>query len=202
MESPRRPPTNGTLLSADACAICGLRHSLQPRVASAIADLCAAKDRRRALAIKAGRQDKLVLGDLDAVADWGYAPDYVEAMMRMLALNVPDDFVIATGVPRTVRQFAETAFDLVGLDWQSHVEVAPNLFPGEAALWLAAREPIGRHRLEALRLICRLGPNPRPGRGGQEDAYMKQDHGVVTGGAVPVETAVRPAISGRHEYTK
>jgi GDPmannose 4,6-dehydratase len=80
---------------------------------------------RGAVAIRSERQTKLVLGDLDAVVDWGYAPDYIDAMTRMLALDVPDDFVIATGEPHTVRQFVETAFSLVGLDWKPHVEVAP-----------------------------------------------------------------------------
>ncbi len=82
---------------------------------------------RGAVAIKRGLQSKIVLGDLDAVSDWGYALDYLDAMTRILELDQPDDFVIATGEPRTVRQFVETAFELVGLDWKSHVEVAPNL---------------------------------------------------------------------------
>ena len=82
---------------------------------------------RGAVAIKRGLQSKIVLGDLDAVSDWGYALDYLDAMTRILELDQPDDFVIATGEPRTVRQFVETAFDLVGLDWKSHVEVAPHL---------------------------------------------------------------------------
>ena len=82
---------------------------------------------RGAVAIKQGRQSKLVLGDLDAVVDWGYAPDYIEAMVRILELSEPDDFIIATGEPHTVRQFVEEAFALVGLDWEAHVEVAPNL---------------------------------------------------------------------------
>ncbi len=82
---------------------------------------------RGAVAIKRGLQSKIVLGDLDAVSDWGYAPDYLDAMTRILELDQPDDFVIATGEPHTVRQFVEAAFDLVGLDWKSHVEVAPNL---------------------------------------------------------------------------
>jgi GDPmannose 4,6-dehydratase len=80
-----------------------------------------------AVAIQAGRQSKLVLGDLDATVDWGYAPDYAEAMARMLATAAPEDFVVATGEPHTVRQFAETAFGLLGLDWSAYVEVAAGL---------------------------------------------------------------------------
>jgi GDPmannose 4,6-dehydratase len=82
---------------------------------------------RGAVAVKAERQSTLTLGDLDAVVDWGYAPDYVDAMIRILAANEAEDFVIATGEPHTVREFAETAFGLVGLDWQRHVEVAQGI---------------------------------------------------------------------------
>ncbi|MEE1665808.1 GDP-mannose 4,6-dehydratase [Streptomyces sp. NPDC003631] len=75
--------------------------------------------------IKAGLQDRLYLGNLDAVRDWGYAPDYVEAMWRMLQHDEPTDYVVATGVPATVRQFVETAFAHVGLDWSEHVRYDP-----------------------------------------------------------------------------
>lgn len=82
---------------------------------------------RAAVAIRAGRQSKLTLGDLDATVDWGYAPDYVDAMLRMLAMREADDLVIATGQPHTVREFTEIAFGLVGLDWKQYVEVASGL---------------------------------------------------------------------------
>jgi GDPmannose 4,6-dehydratase len=72
--------------------------------------------------VKRGRSNKIVLGDLDASADWGYAPDYVEAMHRMLQLEAADDFVLATGIAHTVRDFASVAFDSVGLDYAAHVE--------------------------------------------------------------------------------
>lgn len=71
--------------------------------------------------IKAGREQHLYLGNLDAVRDWGYAPEYVEGMWRMLQADEPDDFVLATGDDCTVRQFLETAFDHAGLDWREHV---------------------------------------------------------------------------------
>ncbi|WP_406425760.1 GDP-mannose 4,6-dehydratase [Streptomyces sp. NBC_01589] len=75
--------------------------------------------------IKAGLQDRLYLGNLDAVRDWGYAPEYVEAMWRMLQHHEPTDYVVATGVPATVRQFVETAFSHAGLDWNEHVRYDP-----------------------------------------------------------------------------
>jgi GDPmannose 4,6-dehydratase len=78
--------------------------------------------------IKAGMQDKLYLGNLDASRDWGYAPEYVEAMWMILQQDEPEDFVIATGEAHTVREFVELAFDRVGLDWQRHVEIDPAYF--------------------------------------------------------------------------
>ena len=78
--------------------------------------------------IKAGMQDKLYLGNLDAKRDWGYAPEYVEAMWMMVQHAEPLDLVIATGETHTVREFAQLAFDHAGLDWERHVEVDPNYF--------------------------------------------------------------------------
>ena len=78
--------------------------------------------------IKAGMQDKLYLGNLHASRDWGYAPEYVEAMWMILQQDEPEDFVIATGEAHTVREFVELAFDRVGLDWQRHVEIDPGYF--------------------------------------------------------------------------
>ena len=73
--------------------------------------------------IKAGLQDKLYLGNLEAKRDWGFAPEYVEAMWMMLQQDEADDFVIATGESHTPREFAERAFGRVGLDWEHHVEI-------------------------------------------------------------------------------
>ena len=75
--------------------------------------------------IKAGLQDRLFLGNLDAVRDWGYAPEYVDAMWRMLQRDEPDDYVVATGRPATVREFLETAFAHAGLDWTRYVRYDP-----------------------------------------------------------------------------
>ncbi len=71
--------------------------------------------------IKAGLQTELYLGNLDAVRDWGYAPEYVEGMWRMLQVDEPDDYVLATGQGYTVREFVRIAFERAGLNWQDHV---------------------------------------------------------------------------------
>jgi GDPmannose 4,6-dehydratase len=73
--------------------------------------------------IVSGKADTLRLGNLDSKRDWGHARDYVEAMWMMLQQDQADDYVIATGVMRSVREFAEAAFDTVGLDWQKYVVV-------------------------------------------------------------------------------
>lgn len=90
---------------------------------------------RAAAHIKAGLQDKLYLGNLDAKRDWGYAKEYVEAMWLMLQQDEPDDYVIATGETHSVEQFLEEAFSYAGLDWRKHVEVDPKYYrPAEVDL--------------------------------------------------------------------
>ncbi len=90
---------------------------------------------RAAARIKLGLQDKLFLGNLDASRDWGYAPEYVEAMWLMLQQSEPDDFVIATGRTHTVREFLEAAFKQAELDPEKHVEFDPRyLRPAEVPL--------------------------------------------------------------------
>jgi len=85
--------------------------------------------------IKAGLQDKLYLGNLDAKRDWGYAKEYVEAMWRMLQQDEPDDYVVATGETHSVQEFVEEAFSYVGLDWQDYVEIDPKYYrPSEVEL--------------------------------------------------------------------
>ena len=78
--------------------------------------------------IKAGIQERLYLGNLESTRDWGYAPEYVEGMWRMLQVSEPEDFVLATGVGATVEQFAEAAFRVVGLDHRDYVEVDPSYY--------------------------------------------------------------------------
>ena len=74
------------------------------------------------------RQSKLYLGNLEAKRDWGYSPDYVEAMWQMLQQDVPDDYVIGTGETHAVREFLEEAFAYVSLDWRDYVEIDPRYF--------------------------------------------------------------------------
>ena len=78
--------------------------------------------------IKAGIQERLYLGNLESIRDWGYAPEYVEGMWRMLQVSEPDDFVLATGVGATVEQFAEASFHVAGLDHRDHVEIDPSYY--------------------------------------------------------------------------
>jgi GDPmannose 4,6-dehydratase len=82
--------------------------------------------------IKLGLADELVLGNLDAERDWGFAGDYVDAMWRMLQQEEPQDYVVATGETHSVREFAELAFGHVGLDWERYVKTDPEfLRPAE-----------------------------------------------------------------------
>jgi GDPmannose 4,6-dehydratase len=77
--------------------------------------------------IKLGLQDKLMLGNLEAHRDWGFAGDYVRAMWLMLQQPTPDDYVVATGTAHSVKDLVTVAFSHVGLEWQKHVEIDPNL---------------------------------------------------------------------------
>ena len=87
-----------------------------------------------AAAISLGLQEELVLGDLDARRDWGYAGDYVRAMWLMLQQDQPDDYVIASGEDHSVQELVECAFARVDLDWRHHVRVDPDLQRGRAEL--------------------------------------------------------------------
>ena len=98
--------------------------------------------------IVAGHQDAVYLGNLDAKRDWGYAPDYVKAMWMMLQLPEAMDLVLSTGEQHSVREFAQLAFDLVGLDWEKHVRIDRSyLRPAEVDTLLGdstrARESLG-----------------------------------------------------------
>ena len=83
---------------------------------------------RAATRIKEGLQDKLYLGNLDATRDWGFAGDYIEAMWLMMQEEKPDDYVIATGMTYSVREFLEVVFGLLELDWNDYVEIDPNYY--------------------------------------------------------------------------
>lgn len=102
--------------------------------------------------IKAGLQKKLFLGNLDAKRDWGYAPEFVEAMWLMLQQDKPDDYVIATGETHTVREFLELAFGRADLEWEKYVELDPRyLRPTEVDLLIG----------DASKAKKQLGWNPK-----------------------------------------
>ena len=92
---------------------------------------------RAAAHIKAGLQDKLYLGNLEAKRDWGYAKEYVEAMWLMLQQSEANDYIIATGESHSVKEFLTEAFSYVGLNWQEHVEIDPRYYrPAEVDVLL------------------------------------------------------------------
>lgn len=116
---------------------------------------------RAAASIKLGLQDKLYLGNLDAKRDWGYAPEYVDAMWRMLQQDEADDFVIATGETHSVRELVTEAFMHVGLDWQQYLEVDPRYFrPAEVDLLIGdpskAKKKLGWEPKTTFRDLVRL----------------------------------------------
>jgi GDPmannose 4,6-dehydratase len=78
---------------------------------------------RAVAAIVSGKQEKLFLGNLDSIRDWGYAKEYVESMWLMLQQAKPSDFVVATGIGATIRDFCEQSFSRVNLDWEKYVEI-------------------------------------------------------------------------------
>jgi len=98
--------------------------------------------------IIAGKDKKLYLGNLEAKRDWGYAPDYIEAMWLMLQQDKPCDYVIGTGETHSVKEFLEEVFNYAGLDWKEYVKIDPRYFrPTEVELLLAdsskARKELG-----------------------------------------------------------
>jgi len=121
--------------------------------------------------IAAGSRERLRLGNLDVRRDWGWAPEYVDAMWRMLQQDVADDYVIATGESHGLEDFVRLAFVAVGLDWRDHTEVNPDLLraadirfsSGNAAKARARLGWAARLRLpEVVRLMVaaeRAGPD-------------------------------------------
>mgnify|MGYP002681473839 FL=1 len=83
---------------------------------------------RALAAIRAGQQNALYLGNLDARRDWGYAPEYVEVMWKMLQKDSPADYVIGTGESHSIREFLDEAFGYVGMDWNEYVHIDPRYF--------------------------------------------------------------------------
>jgi GDPmannose 4,6-dehydratase len=105
--------------------------------------ICAAVAR-----IAVGSQDKLRLGNLDIVRDWGWAPDYVEAMWRVLQMEAPDDFIVATGRSNSLKDFTCAAFEAVGLDWRDHVEIDRTLSRPADLHWSGALPDRSSHLLQ------------------------------------------------------
>jgi GDPmannose 4,6-dehydratase len=116
----------------------------------------------RALArIQAGIQEKLYLGNLDAKRDWGYAPDYTDAMWRMLQADEPDDFVVATGEMHSVRDFLNEAGEHLGMDWEKVVEIDPRYYrPAEVDALCGdaskAREKLGWEPTVTFKELVRI----------------------------------------------
>ncbi|MGE4538810.1 MAG: GDP-mannose 4,6-dehydratase [Desulfovibrio sp.] len=122
--------------------------------------------------IAKGSGERLRLGNIDVARDWGYAPQYVEAMWRMLQQDAPEDYVIATGQTITLRDFTAHAFDAVGLDWRDHVDVDPSLFrpsdiavsranPSKAAERLSWRATLGPADVARAMVAHEMG-QPQP----------------------------------------
>lgn len=117
--------------------------------------------------IKRGSAERLKLGRLDISRDWGWAPDYVEAMWRMLQAPTPEDYVIATGHSHTLEEFVEAVFRELGLNWSDHVDVDPQLFrpldivhsngdPGKAAARLGWRPEMSFSQLISKMVAAEL----------------------------------------------
>lgn len=102
---------------------------------------------RGAAAIKLGIEDELILGDLDARRDWGFAGDFVEAMWLMLQQDEPGEYVIATGTSRSVRDLVAAAFSYVGLDWDQYVRVDPDLVRPPEPIELVGDPTLAREKL-------------------------------------------------------
>jgi GDPmannose 4,6-dehydratase len=83
---------------------------------------------RGAYDIHSGKKKKLILGNLDIKRDWGWAPEYVETMWKILQKNKPEDFIVATGKTSSLKEFAKMSFEYFGLNWENYVEINPELF--------------------------------------------------------------------------
>jgi GDPmannose 4,6-dehydratase len=97
--------------------------------------------------IAEGSGERLALGRLDIVRDWGWAPEYVDAMWRMMQKDEPDDYIIATGEANSLQDFVAESFALVGLDWREHVDSDPALFRPTDLAWSQGNPEKAAHRL-------------------------------------------------------
>jgi len=133
--------------------------------------------------IAEGLDDKLVLGDLGARRDWGYARDYVRAMWLMLQQDSPDDYVIASGEDHSVEELVECAFDHVGLDWRRYVTADPALQRGSAELRGLVGDP--------TRAQERLGWRPEVDFEGLVRLLVDADLSLLRGAAAPATSMER-----------
>jgi GDPmannose 4,6-dehydratase len=123
---------------------------------------------RAAAHIQQGLQDKLYLGNLDAKRDWGFAGDYVEGMWLMLQQDQPDDYVLATGETRSIRELLDVAFEYLELDWKKYVEIDPRYFrPAEVDLLLG----------DSTKAKTKLGWKPKVGF--KELVHMMVEHDLA-----------------------
>jgi len=126
--------------------------------------------------ILAGIDKKLYLGNLEAKRDWGYAPEYVEAMWKMLQRPTPEDYVIGTGESHSVKEFVEVAFGLAGLNWKDYIEIDPNYYrPAEVENLVAdtgkAKEKLGWEAKTKFKdLIVKMLKHDLEGHGLKEKA--------------------------------
>jgi GDPmannose 4,6-dehydratase len=144
--------------------------------------------------ILAGLEQKLYLGNLEARRDWGYAPEYVEAMWLMLQHDAADDYVIGTGEAHSVREFVEAAFAYVGLDWQAYVEVDPRYFRPTEVDFLYA---------DASKARRKLGWEPRVSF--HELVAIMVDADMEAVGLPPVgrgHRVIATKLSGWHQWSK
>jgi GDPmannose 4,6-dehydratase len=122
---------------------------------------------RAALRIKAGRQQELVVGSLDATIDWGWAEDFVEAMRLIVAAGKAGTFIVATGTPHTVRDFLRVAFETVGLDWRRHVREDPSVMTRPSPVRVGDPARLGTTtgwspKTDFESMICALVASQRP----------------------------------------
>jgi GDPmannose 4,6-dehydratase len=133
---------------------------------------------RGAARIKAGLEDRLFLGNLEARRDWGYAPEYVEAMWMMLQQDQPDDYVIGSGETHSVREFVELAFDHVGLDWQEYVQIDARYYrPADVDVLLAdptkALKELGWTHRTGFRDLVKLMVDAELASAGAQEKFVR-----------------------------
>jgi GDPmannose 4,6-dehydratase len=140
---------------------------------------------RAAARIKAGLEDKVYLGNLDAKRDWGYAKEYVEAMWLMLQQSEPDDYVIATGQTHSVRELVEEAFSYAGLDARQHLAIDPRYYrPAEVDLLIGdaskAKQKFGWQAKTNFQQLVRLMMDADI-EAAKKEAHMKTYPGAPAG---------------------